>query len=130
MEEFKLDHSLIGVVIGKGGNRINKVQSMPGIFKINIDAESAMVTIIGDSKDNVSRAREALELVESRIAIPAGSLDAVNEVVKGIELRSNLQRIRVEQAGEGKDVSSSIVITGKKAPVHWAIGHIRRQIGI
>lgn len=130
MDEFKLDPGLIGAVIGRGGNRINKVQLMPGIVKINIDAETATVTIVGDSKANVLRARESLELVESRVMLPSGSVDAANDIVKEVEARSNLQRIRVEQAGDQKGSSLSIVITGKKAPVKWAVGHIRRQIGI
>jgi len=99
VEEFTVSPSLFGLVIGQNGSRINSVQAMSGIMSANIDTQSGLVRIVGESVEEVRSARALLEFVEVEFPITGDLANWVrgkgNKTIQQLEGLSKAHHIRI-----------------------------------
>lgn len=69
--EFEIPHDMVGVVIGKKGANVNRVQEETGVDRIIVDSELSppVVRIRGASAAAVAHARRLLEYVVERVPL-------------------------------------------------------------
>jgi len=101
VEEFTVDPSLVGLVIGKKGVNIREAEGMPGIESIRIHSESGQITILAKDKESAQGARRLLEFVQDTFPVPRRLLGRVigpkYQHIREIEASSKVQRIRVPE---------------------------------
>lgn len=72
-EEFTTEESLVGKLIGKGGENLKKVQKKYDV-KISVvetsNEDKRLVKILGEDAENVKKAREEIEYVQEQIPVP------------------------------------------------------------
>ena len=54
MVDFKIPTEIIGLVIGKGGERIKQIQNDTGVNSINVDGENGKIIVVGPDAQSVS----------------------------------------------------------------------------
>jgi polyribonucleotide nucleotidyltransferase len=67
--EFHIPLDLIGVSIGKGGQRIKDVTARTNVHNISINGKSGLVEISGPSPSSVQAARELMDVVQADVAL-------------------------------------------------------------
>ena len=68
--EFTVSPEVVGLMIGKKGARVRSVEEETGVNSIDIDGDSGRVIIQGPTAMSVHRARDLLEIAETRVPMP------------------------------------------------------------
>ncbi|XKL65931.1 hypothetical protein PGB90_009351 [Kerria lacca] len=112
IETFDVLPRLMGLVIGKNGSNINKIQSITNVTRIDHINKGNITQLIikGKTKKAVIKARKMLEYIEKRIEVPLEIANKINEnnreIIKKIIEKSGVIRIEVRD-----DVSSDTEYT-------------------
>ncbi|SPQ97683.1 unnamed protein product (mitochondrion) [Plasmodiophora brassicae] len=100
VEEFTVDLSTIGYAIGAKGSRVQRVQQMPGIMNVQIDAETGKIRILAESPQAAAAARHELEFLQESIQLTPDAVAWVigknGRVIQHIEASSKANRIKVQ----------------------------------
>jgi transcription antitermination factor NusA-like protein len=87
---FRVRRSLLGFVIGKGGENVSRAKKTKGVSEIEIDKQSGEVAVHGDDAAAVERARGELEYVEHSRPLTAEDVPAL--IGRGGENINELKR--------------------------------------
>eukprot|EP00283_Hemiselmis_rufescens_P017859 CAMPEP_0173464380 /NCGR_PEP_ID=MMETSP1357-20121228/69821_1 /TAXON_ID=77926 /ORGANISM="Hemiselmis rufescens, Strain PCC563" /LENGTH=335 /DNA_ID=CAMNT_0014432273 /DNA_START=11 /DNA_END=1014 /DNA_ORIENTATION=- len=116
IEQFRVDGSQIGMLVGVKGSNIKKVQGMPGIKKVDV-RQDGMVNVYADTREAALAAREKLEIVQDRIAVQTNEIGLIigkgGQQIRELEQISSC-RITVENA------TKEIVVIGLRTSVEKA----------
>jgi polyribonucleotide nucleotidyltransferase len=67
--EFHIPTGLIGVSIGKGGQRIKDVTAETGVHNISLDGNSGLVKVSGPTPASVRAAKELMDIVQEDVEL-------------------------------------------------------------
>ncbi|KAI4822007.1 hypothetical protein KUCAC02_007575 [Chaenocephalus aceratus] len=148
-EEYSVPDSMVGLIIGRGGEQINKIQQDSGC-KVQIAPDSGglpdrSVSLTG-SQDSIQNARRLLEEIVSRgrgtppssyhestngqsgtvheMMIPAGKAGLVigkgGETIKQLQERAGVKMILIQDVTQGPNVDKPLRIIGDPYKVKQA----------
>uniref|UniRef100_A0AAQ4QBR8 K Homology domain-containing protein n=1 Tax=Gasterosteus aculeatus aculeatus TaxID=481459 RepID=A0AAQ4QBR8_GASAC len=148
-EEFSVPDSMVGLIIGRGGEQINKIQQESGC-KVQIAPDSGglpdrCVSLTG-SQDCIENAKRLLDEIVSRgrgtppssfhestngqngsvheMMIPAGKAGLVigkgGETIKQLQERAGVKMILIQDASQGPNVDKPLRIIGDPYKVQQA----------
>ncbi|XP_010768369.1 far upstream element-binding protein 2-like isoform X1 [Notothenia coriiceps] len=148
-EEYSVPDSMVGLIIGRGGEQINKIQQESGC-KVQIAPDSGglpdrSVSLTG-SQDSIQNARRLLEEIVSRgrgtppssyhestngqsgtvheMMIPAGKAGLVigkgGETIKQLQERAGVKMILIQDVTQGPNVDKPLRIIGDPYKVQQA----------
>ncbi|XP_062264257.1 far upstream element-binding protein 2-like isoform X3 [Platichthys flesus] len=148
-EEYNVPDSMVGLVIGRGGEQINKIQQESGC-KVQIAPDSGGLPVRSVSltgcKDSIQQARMLLDEIVSRgrgdppasyhestngqngsvheMMIPAGKAGLVigkgGETIKQLQERAGVKMILIQDASQGPNVDKPLRIIGDPYKVQQA----------
>uniref|UniRef100_A0A3Q3IPS3 K Homology domain-containing protein n=1 Tax=Monopterus albus TaxID=43700 RepID=A0A3Q3IPS3_MONAL len=149
-EEYSVPDSMVGLIIGRGGEQINKIQLESGC-KVQIAPDSGglaerSVYLIG-SHDSIQKAKRLLDDIVSRgrgtpppsyhestdgqngtvheMMIPAGKAGLVigkgGETIKQLQERAGVKMILIQDASQGPNVDKPLRIIGDSYKVQQAL---------
>eukprot|EP00039_Didymoeca_costata_P029040 m.23025 g.23025 ORF g.23025 m.23025 type:complete len:739 (+) comp7458_c0_seq1:185-2401(+) len=122
--EVRVKPRMIGFVIGKGGENIQKVQKMPGIVAIEHVAEGTF-TVVGHSKKEVDAAVAMLDVCEKEVTCPENYVPMVigknGNQIKEIISESGVFKIQIEQDDSDRLQNKVLVCIGCRANVDRAV---------
>merc|ERR1719235_2453272 len=126
VEEFNVDEEVVGLVIGKGGENLRRVEEK---HKVEITVEKTenatsdkrRVKIVGDSKDAVQAAREEVEYVRDYFEVDKiqfevvfgrnrRTLEEIREKSGAIRLRYETERGHVDVQGLRSSVEDALLL--------------------
>ncbi|XP_070703853.1 far upstream element-binding protein 2-like isoform X2 [Pempheris klunzingeri] len=148
-EEYSVPDSMVGLIIGRGGEQINKIQQESGC-KVQIAPDSGglperSVSLTG-SPDSIEKAKMLLDEIVSRgrgtppssyhestngqngtvheMMIPAGKAGLVigkgGETIKQLQERAGVKMILIQDASQGPNVDKPLRIIGDPYKVQQA----------
>ncbi|XP_063760990.1 far upstream element-binding protein 2-like isoform X2 [Eleginops maclovinus] len=148
-EEYSVPDSMVGLIIGRGGEQINKIQQESGC-KVQIAPDSGglpdrSVSLTG-SQDSIQNARRLLDEIVSRgkgtppssyhestngqsgtvheMMIPAGKAGLVigkgGETIKQLQERAGVKMILIQDVSQGPNVDKPLRIIGDPYKVQQA----------
>uniref|UniRef100_A0A8C9Y8Y3 KH-type splicing regulatory protein n=1 Tax=Sander lucioperca TaxID=283035 RepID=A0A8C9Y8Y3_SANLU len=148
-EEYSVPDSMVGLIIGRGGEQINKIQQESGC-KVQIAPDSGglpdrRVSLTG-SPDSIQNAKGLLDEIVSRgrgtppssyhestngqngtvheMMIPAGKAGLVigkgGETIKQLQERAGVKMILIQDASQGPNVDKPLRIIGEPYKVQQA----------
>mmetsp|Transcript_10848 Transcript_10848/g.20056 ORF Transcript_10848/g.20056 Transcript_10848/m.20056 type:complete len:636 (+) Transcript_10848:44-1951(+) len=112
--EFYIPLPLIGLSIGKGGQRIKDVTNETGVNNISIDGKSGQVKISGPSPASVQAAKEQMDVREEQVELTK------EEAIAMLTDRSYLNDLKAMSkciAARIPDHENHIILVGTKAAV-------------
>ncbi|CAB1459090.1 unnamed protein product [Pleuronectes platessa] len=148
-EEYNVPDSMVGLVIGRGGEQINKIQQESGC-KVQIAPDSGGLPVrsvsLTGSQDSIQKARMLLDEILSRgrgeppasyhestngqngsvheMMIPAGKAGLVigkgGETIKQLQERAGVKMILIQDASQGPNVDKPLRIIGDPYKVQQA----------
>ncbi|XP_024115696.1 far upstream element-binding protein 2 [Oryzias melastigma] len=141
MEECKVPDSMVGLIIGRGGEQINKIQHESGC-KVQIAHDSAglperSISLTG-SLDAIQRARALIDEIVSRghepsngqpgsmqeMIIPAGKAGLIigkgGETIKQLQERAGVKMILIQDGSQPPNVDKPLRIIGDPYKVQQA----------
>ena len=105
--EFSVPRDLLGLVIGKGGVRVNQVKAECGVERIVVDPRTSTVRIKGSNADAVAQARSMLDYVEENVKLEPGTAGIVigegGKTIRDMRTKSGCMRLDVEADEDGND---------------------------
>ncbi|PIO34905.1 hypothetical protein AB205_0153680, partial [Aquarana catesbeiana] len=141
-EEYRVPDGMVGLIIGRGGEQINKIQQESGC-KVQISPDSGgmpdrIVSLTG-SPDSVQKAKMMLDEIVARgrggppsqfhdnsngqngslqeIMIPAGKAGLIigkgGETIKQLQERAGVKMILIQDASQGTNVDKPLRIVGE-----------------
>lgn len=148
-EEYRVPDGMVGLIIGRGGEQINKIQQESGC-KVQISPDSGglpdrVVSLTG-SQDSVQKAKMMLDEIVARgrggppsqfhdssngqngslqeIMIPAGKAGLIigkgGETIKQLQERAGVKMILIQDASQGTNVDKPLRIVGEPFKVQQA----------
>ncbi|XP_046895071.1 far upstream element-binding protein 2-like isoform X1 [Hypomesus transpacificus] len=148
-EEYSVPDSMVGLIIGRGGEQINKIQQESGC-KVQIAPDSGglperSVSLTG-SPDSIQKAKMLLDEIVSRgrgtppssfqeatngqsgsvqeMMIPAGKAGLIigkgGETIKQLQERAGVKMILIQDASQGPDMDKPLRIIGEPYKVQQA----------
>ncbi|XP_072225297.1 far upstream element-binding protein 2-like isoform X2 [Leuresthes tenuis] len=148
-EEYSVPDSMVGLIIGRGGEQINKIQQESGC-KVQISPDSGglperSVSLSG-SVDSIQKAKRLLDEIVSRgrgtppssyhestngqngtvheMMIPAGKAGLVigkgGETIKQLQERAGVKMILIQDASQGPNIDKPLHIIGDSYKVQQA----------
>uniref|UniRef100_A0A665UK94 KH-type splicing regulatory protein n=1 Tax=Echeneis naucrates TaxID=173247 RepID=A0A665UK94_ECHNA len=153
-EEYSVPDSMVGLIIGRGGEQINKIQQESSC-KVQIAPDSGglperSVSLTG-SLDSIQKAKRLLDEIVSRgrgtppssyhestngqngtvheMMIPAGKAGLVigkgGETIKQLQERAGVKMILIQDASQGPNVDKPLRIIGDPYKVQQAQGMVQ-----
>uniref|UniRef100_A0A3P9DBR9 KH-type splicing regulatory protein n=1 Tax=Maylandia zebra TaxID=106582 RepID=A0A3P9DBR9_9CICH len=131
-KEYSVPDSMVGLIIGRGGEQINKIQQESGC-KVQIAPDSGglperNVSLTG-TQDSIQKAKRLLNEIVSRgrvheMMIPAGKAGLVigkgGETIKQLQERAGVKMILIQDASQGPNVDKPLRIIGDPYKVQQA----------
>ncbi|XP_028828047.1 far upstream element-binding protein 2 [Denticeps clupeoides] len=147
-EEFRVPDGMVGLIIGRGGEQINKIQQESGC-KVQIAPDSGglpdrSVSLTG-SPDSIQKAKMLLDEIVSRgrgtppsfhestngqggamqeMIIPAGKAGLIigkgGETIKQLQERAGVKMILIQDASQGPNIDKPLRIIGDPYKVQQA----------
>jgi polyribonucleotide nucleotidyltransferase len=97
--EFNVATDLLGLVIGKNGQHVDRVSKLDGVESIKVNRQTGHVLILAKSKEQAEAARAQLEYVEKTMEIPLRLLGYIlglrGKNIRDIQSKSEVFRISV-----------------------------------
>ena len=94
--EFGIRKELGGIVVGKKGERVNRVLAETGVSSINV-GDDGMIRVVGPTVAAVMKAREMLELVQEGIQVPLEAVAWLSRpMLEGLKQKSGCVVLRTE----------------------------------
>ena len=95
--EFGIQTELAGIVIGKGGENMNRVFAETGVSSINV-GDDGMIRVAGPTSAAVMKAREMLELIQQDIHVPLEAVAWLSRPMLGdVKEKSGCPVVRTEK---------------------------------
>lgn len=140
--EFSVPYELLGLVIGKQGANLKKVQDASGVTRINVadDASPPMIHVRGPTAESVAEARRMLEYVSHELDLTSEQADWVygadGATLRDIKEKSRVARFEINAvvAATAPRVSGAphythkLTLIGLKSDVELAQALIDAQI--
>ncbi|KAK3254752.1 hypothetical protein CYMTET_36044, partial [Cymbomonas tetramitiformis] len=124
--EFPVDPEVLGMLIGTQGANVRKVTNECGVDRVVVDRDRAVVRIVGKTKEDVARARRALEVCSVEVAVPENQMGHIvgrsRQNIQEMKDRTGVQSIQVE------DKRSCLRLLGTRPAVESAELLIRSKL--
>lgn len=123
--ELTVNPELVGIVIGKKGANIKKVESESGVSKVTVEGDSGRIKIVGPDSASVQRAVAALEIVEAKYELSSTQMDFYSKnyakELGSFKAQSEVSVARLDRA------TQQIIVIGTKTCVRQALVILETQ---
>jgi len=117
VEEFAVDHDLIGMIVGKKGSNIRKAEMDSGVHSAVVEDDK--VVIHGPDRESVAMCRAMLEMAKEEVEVSQKELGWIIGK-RGANIRELMTETGVNRAEVLKNATPTIQLIGTQASVEKA----------
>lgn len=126
--EMRADHDVLQHIIGKNNSNLNRVAKEHSV-KVVVDRDSRTVRVLGNSQEQVERARQALELIGDSMELSKDEVPLVigkgGKQIHAIEKESGVHAIVVRaKRGTARIIGTPSAVAHARALIHAVVDSV------